>query len=461
MKILNGKTILSLSLSLFTLLASAQSGEEAKPKTKTGFNFGPLPAIGYSTDSGFHYGVLSDIYYYGDGSKYPEYLYKFNVEASAYTKGNMVFHGFFDSKYLVPGLRVSAAVTYLGNNTYSFYGFNGASANYINELDRISADGIGFYLMKRHIFRVMTGVQGKFGDSHWGWAGGLSYYSFNAGHAKNKGLKTEKSLYDLYLENDIIPSDEKDGGKHFELKAGVVFDTRDHENNPSRGTNIEMYVFGSPDIFQKRNHYMKLAVHFKQFFPLNQDKIVFGYHLAYQGRILGRAPFYSLQTIQSLNMKQINSEGLGSTSTVRGTVANRFTGDGYAWSNFELRFKVVRFDWIKQHWTIAVNPFFDAGMIVQPYRFDQMKKAAENPVNAAPLSYEKDGNPVSLALKDGSTPAIKDLMYTGKNETIHMGAGFGIHVIMNENFNISFEFAKPFKKQDGLFGMNVGLNYIF
>ena len=50
-----------------------------------------------------------------------------------------------------------------------------------------------------------------------------------------------------------------------------------------------------------------------------------------------------------------------------------------------------------------------------------------------------------------------------------MGAGVGLHVIMNENFNISFEFAKSIyghkedwkTQNDGVWGMNVGLNYIF
>ena len=98
-----------LTIVMFMTIVMNLSAETYSKKTpangaKTGFNFGPVPAIGYSTDSGFQYGLLSDIYYFGDGSKYPDYLYKFNVQASAYTKGNMIFHGFFDSKYLVPGL---------------------------------------------------------------------------------------------------------------------------------------------------------------------------------------------------------------------------------------------------------------------------------------------------------------------------------------------------------------------
>ena len=40
----------------------------AQEVAKTGLNFGPLPAVGYSSDLGWHYGALTDIYWYGDGS---------------------------------------------------------------------------------------------------------------------------------------------------------------------------------------------------------------------------------------------------------------------------------------------------------------------------------------------------------------------------------------------------------
>ncbi len=100
-------------------------------------------------------------------------------------------------------------------------------------------------------------------------------------------------------------------------------------------------------------------------------------------------------------------------------------------------------------------------MVVQPYRLEQQKAAAEKLQNNVPMSYVKEGANVYLTLKDGSKPSIKELLYTGSKEVLHTGGGFGIHVIMNENFNISFEFAKTLRKQDGLFGMNIGLNYIF
>ena len=322
------KSILAAVILIGCILTS-----HAQEVTKTGLNFGPLPAVGYSSDLGWHYGALTDIYWYGDGSTYPEYMWKANVEVSQYSKGNTVLHSFFDSKYLIPGLRVSAAVSYFGNKTYSFYGFNGASSLYIPELDGITDGGQGFFLMRRDIFRVMTCLQGTFGDSKWGWAGGITYWNMNTGHAKNKGLDAmnDLSLYDLYLVHNVIPQKEITGGQHLEFKAGVVFDSRDHENNPTKGANLELYAFGSPDIISKHdNSYLKLAAHWKQFFPVIQNRLTFGYHLAYQGLVAGNAPYYLLQSIQSLNMKQINTEGLGSTCTVRGTTSNRLMGNSYA-----------------------------------------------------------------------------------------------------------------------------------
>ncbi len=452
-------------ITIILLCAAAFSASAQGEVAKTGLNFGPLPAIGYSSDLGWHYGALSDIYWYGDGSTYPEYVWKANVEISKYSKGNTVLHSFFDSKYLVPGIRISGAISWFGNKTTSFYGFNGANSVYVPALDRITADskdfgyfpeGQGFYLMRRDIFRIQTCLQGEIGGN-WGWAGGITYWNIKTGHAENKGLSGDifdVSLYDLYVKNGIIPEAEKNGGQHLEFKAGVVYDTRDHENNPTRGTNLEVYMFGSPDIISKHNNsYLTLAVHFKQFFPVIQDKLTFGAHLAFQGLIAGNAPYYMLQTIQSINMKQINTEGLGSTCTLRGTINNRLQGNSYAWANTEFRWSFAKFRWINQNWTLATNPFFDMGMIVKPYNADAMKKLATD-ISSVSIVTDKGNNTTTNYL-------AKDF-YNDVEQKVHFSAGIGLHVIMNQNFNINFEFGKCLDPNDGTgLGINIGLNYIF
>ncbi len=444
-------------ITLFLLSAAAAGARAQGEITKTGLNFGPLPAIGYTSDLGMQYGALLDIYQYGDGSFYPGYKWKINVEASWYTKGNSVYHIFFDSKYLIPGIRVSADLTYLGNKTTSFFGFNGAASLFVPELSKITEQGQGFYLMRRDDLRFELTTQGQIGDSHWGWVAGLAFNSYKTGHAVNKSLDpyNDYSLYDMYVGYGIIPEAEAKGGNHLDFKAGVVFDTRDHENNPTRGTNIEAFLFGSPDFLNGkrdyRNDYLKLAIHVKQFVPLT-ERLVFGAHLGFQALLAGNAPFYSLQTIQPINRKIIITDGLGSNSTVRGTIANRLQGNSYIWTNFEFRWAFAKFRWINQNWAISANPFFDMGMILVPYRLEEMKR----------LDVEPEPDDLFPVATVGDKKYFASDFYTGQNEKLHMGAGLGLHIIMNQNFNVGFEFAKCFDKNDGTgLGIRIGLNYIF
>ena len=77
---------------------------------------------------------------------YPTYLHKFNVELSHYTKGETIAHMFYDSKYLLPGLRLTAAVSYLDSAMSPFYGFNG----YASPLDMdLTKDSSWYYMSCR------------------------------------------------------------------------------------------------------------------------------------------------------------------------------------------------------------------------------------------------------------------------------------------------------------------------
>ncbi len=456
-----------------------------KQTVKKGWNFAPFPSIGYNSDTGFQIGALCEIFDYGDGSTYPAYKHKFNVDLSWTTKDQVKLHFFYDSKYLIPKVRLTFAATYILAQMYPFMGFNGAAAPYFTDLasGKKQMNRVAMYNVRRNSMRIMADFQGDILPK-FRWAAGISYWWYDIENVSVK--KKGKPAYDVvandYLQNQgidyaslwqlyqgvgLIRPNEAAGGHHLELKAGLVYDSREHEADPTRGIWAEVYAYGSPDILNGRGkngyHYLKLAAHFRHYVPVWQDKITFAYHLAYQGKLAGNAPYYTLQNINTLYLRQIISDGLGSINTVRGVPYNSVIGDGYAWANFEMRFKIVSFRFIKQNFYLATNPFFDMGACVQQYRLDEMKA----------LRTAHDAGDTTLS------DAEMNLIYTGEKRKLHMSAGVGLKLAMNRNFILSAEVAVPLNtkvytntnldvpvselkmKNSYKPGVNIGLNYIF
>ena len=452
--------------------------ETKKKNVKKGWNFAPFPSIGYNSDTGFQIGALCEIFDYGDGSIFPAYKHKFNIDLSWTTKDQVKLHFFYDSKYLIPKVRLTAAATYILAQMYPFMGFNGSASPYYAHFasGKEQKNGVAMYNVKRNSMRVIADFQGDI-TPKFRWAAGISYWWYDVQDVSLKKYKfgeTAKnylegqevysaSLWQLYQRAGLIHANEANGGHHIEFKAGLVYDSREHEADPTRGIWAEAYAYGSPDFLNGRGkdgyNYLKLAAHFRQYVPLWKDKIVFAYHLAYQGLLAGKAPYYTLQNINTLYLRQIISDGLGSINSVRGVPYNSVIGDGYAWANFEMRFKLVSFRFIKQDFYLATNPFFDMGACVQPYRLNEMKAVLTN---------------------DELSQAEKNLIYTGEKEKLHMSAGIGLKLVMNRSFILSAEVAIPLNstiytntnlknvpveelttKKSYTPGINIGLNYIF
>ena len=418
---------------LLLAIGTLSMGASAQEKVKTGWNFGPLPAVSYNSDLGFQYGVLCDFFYFGDGSTYPTYLHKFNVELSHYTKGETIAHMFYDSKYLLPGLRLTAAVSYLDSAMTPFYGFNG----YASPLDMDLTKNSSWYYMDRTMLRAIADLQGTISD-RLTWMAGMTFWNVTTDNVQLSKYEGAPSLYQLYRDAGLI-SDDEVAGTHLELKAGLVYDTRDMEAAPTRGYCAEIVGSFSPDLFGEGETYGRIMATWRQFFPVIGDNLVLGYRLNYQ-QTFGNTPFYLQQTITPLYLRQIKNEGLGGKNSIRGVFQGRILADGYAWANFEARVKIARFTFINQNWYVALNPFLDAGMITKARAFDR----------------QKGDNLIQEVLN-------KELgLYSGDGyEGVHASAGLGLKLVMNHNFIISVEYGKPFDKRDGKGGLNIGTNYIF
>ncbi len=412
------KKILFLALLIPFLAIESINAQESK--VKSGWNFGPLPAISYNSDVGFQYGVLCDIFYFGDGSTFPAYMHKFNVEVSRYTKGSGVYHFFYDSKHLIPKIRTTADVSYLTDKMMDFYGFNGYRSPYYESM------GGSYYKIDRKLLRFTLDLQGKIND-YLDWAAGIGVYKYGISPVKLEQYSGEMNLYTNYRIAHIIDEEEAEGGTVAELKLGIVNDSRNHEADPARGFFSEAILLANPD-------YLRFSLVHRGYIPVFKEKLTFAYRAGWQGKITGKIPFYMLQNISTLYMMQITNEGLGGLNSIRGVLRNRVVGDGVVWGNLELRYRFLNFDFLGQQWYLAVNPFLDAGRVVQYHNIERMSQQIQDFQN-----YYAYNDP----------------------EKFHFSAGLGIKAIMNRNFVLSGEWGKPFDPRDGKNGINIGLNFIF
>ena len=445
------KHILSILLIGAATLGLTAQENDSKEIIKQGWNFGPLPVVGWDSDLGFQYGACVDIFNYGDGSRYPSYDYKVNLEASTYTGGSSLLRCYGDFKTLIPDGKLFFDCTYFNAKKFDFYGFNGYASpydpNYLlstNPSEMLGVNTSAFNWMKRNQFRLVTSVQRRItGNLH--WAAGFGYYNIQTGRVKIDGYESQITLYDLYRTAGLIRDNEAHGGNVLQLKAGLVYDTRDHDSDPTRGVNIEATLVGAPDIIDRKG-YSNLGFTFvgSQYVPVYKDKLTFAYRLGIQAKLAGEIPYYFINNLNTLFFRKVYTEGLGGNASVRGINRNGVVGNGMVWLNTELRWRIVNFRAINQNFHIALNPFFDMGQVTQPYRLKEQKKAYEmlggqyNPLNKY--------NP----------------FYSGNEEAVHMTAGCGLKIVMNRNFVISVEMARALDKRDGQkLWNNIGFNYLF
>lgn len=442
----------AIAIVFVLIVLTSFSQDEKTDEGKEGWNFGVLPAVTYNTDLGFQYGGLINLFHYGDGSKYPDYLHNIYLEVSRYTKGSGIYRLAYDSKYLIPGIRVTSDLAYLPDRAFDFYGFNGYEAVYNSDWTNDELVGAGyksrmFYKFDNQYLRFKTDIQFPLNDQSLLALVGFNfqYYGIDKVDVNrlNKGKDADDpkrlpegvpTLYDHYIDWGLISDEEKDGGFVPLLKAGLVYDTRDNEPNPMKGIWTEAFVFGAPGFLGAESGFAKFNITHRQYFTLIPRDLSFAYRVSYQGTLGGSVPFYYQTQIETSQMK--DQLGLGGSKTLRGVMRNRVVGDGFAYANAELRWKAVHFNFINQKFYIGVNGFFDCGQVLQ--KVDVESKIAHR----------------------SDIPQADYFDFSG-GEKLHMSYGLGGRIVMNQNFVIAIDYGRAVDPQDGESGLYIGLNYLF
>lgn len=446
------KTITAIVLMLLLINLYGQ-----EKQAKTGWKFGgALPAVTFDSDLGFQYGALVEFFNYGDGSRYPDYFDHTYTEVSHYTKGSGIYRFMFESNHLLPGVHMTSDLSYLPDQAYHFYGFNGYESVYNEDWmdDNLTTPPYRtrmFYRMERNQFRFKNDFQGRLSGEHIKWSAGFAFQNFSLSSVdinrlnKGKDVKLpsvldEPGLFEVYQQLGIINQNEANGGWVNTLKAGVAWDSRDNRPNPMKGIWTEMGIEGAPKFMGNDWVFTKFYLTHRQYFTLIENDLAFVYRLGYQTTLAGHTPFfYQSQVITSM-LTGATNEGLGGASTLRGVLRNRVIGDGFFFGNVELRWKPIYFKFLKQDCYLGLDAFYDFGIVTK-----------------------KIGLPDNLQSTFATAlpgQTYSDYFNPG-GEKLHQSAGISIMPVMNRNFAVAIDIGKSFNKQDGNIGFSIGLNYLF
>jgi len=428
----------------WTLLAQSEKKDEL---IKKNWNFGALPTITFDTDLGFQYGALVNLYDYGDGTRFPKYNHSLYFEVSRFTKGSGINRFYYDSDQLIKGLQTSVDLSYLSDQAYDFFGFNGYDAVYQpNWIDDTQAANVYktrmFYKYDRKLFRFKVDLQGKLSGDHFRWTTGFNLQNFaiksvnldklNKGKKGTDILPAVDGLYQKYQDWGLISAKEANGGFVPTIKAGIVYDSRDNRPNPMKGVWTEAVLEGAPEFLGSESSFVKLSLIHREYFTLVPKKLSLVYRLAYQTTLAGTTPFYYQSQVITSVLTGALSEGLGGAKTLRGILRNRVVGDGFMYGNIEMRWKFVRFKFINNNFYLGLNGFTDFGKVTKKIDLPSSSYQTLNP------DYFKAGA-----------------------EKFHYSYGGGLRIVMNENFVIAADYGMTPNVQDGTSGMYIGLNYLF
>ena len=416
-------------LSALVLMTGAAAQEKTEVE-KTGFSFGGFPIVAFDQDKGLQLGALANVYDFGKGGWYPNPRQQLYVEASWFTKGSQLYVLSYDNRFLIPRVRFSFAAQFSNEKALDFYGFNGYASYFDASLPT------SYYQMNRMVPVGKLDFTGEI-TAHLYWKFGYHFKYFILDEVQSDKLADlpyQKSLFAWYKDLGFIEADEYKGGMTSAWRAGLMYDSRDVENAPTRGLWAEAFMEWAPKWMGTNKPYGRYYAVLRQYFPLMGDRLVFAYRANVQG-FIGKPGFYVLPW-ESVLGPGYDRDGFGGYRTIRGLMRNRVQGQAVCYFNTELRWRFYSTRVLGQNLTLGANAFFDGGRVLQDY--------------------------TDVTVNPAWTFLPSQLTQSG-TERFHLAAGAGLRFILNKNFIIAVDYGRAFDRQDNRKGGSLYINtgYLF
>lgn len=340
-------------------------------KVSSRTEIGALPVIGYDSDRGLGLGAILVLARLSDHT----HPFDWRIQLLAYTTTqintdseiNFPLHRYYLGldipEFINPKFRLVANISFQKLSNAGYYGIgsrsrrltsqDGVSDRY-HQYDRIYP---GFDIaIRRQLYDKPT-LRGKrrlelFGGTRLTY-NNITVYD-NSALAYDLATKHQPNQDGTTLQKFLFGTSEH---LLWNLTTGLLWDTRDHEFAPSRGTFSELSLRFSPGI-QTSLLYGGLTGSTTWYFPIYRDQWVLGARL--MGDILlGDIPFYELTSLGTFEPL----DGPGGARSVRSILRQRYAGKVKLLANAELRGQAFRVQWANQKFRVGTVLFADAGRV--------------------------------------------------------------------------------------------------
>jgi outer membrane protein assembly factor BamA len=372
-----------------------------KPRA-TGLEVGGVPALNFNSDEGFGYGVIAELYQYGDGTQAP-WVWTLQPKIFLTTGGRRDFTLFFDAPHVLPGgWRIGIYLASEQQIATPYYGVGNAT---LYDAARDAEDGPDpyYYRFGRTRRGISTDLQHPIFDPRLRALIGLGISRVSVVPVpKNEG----NTLF-----GDEWGREERAGWFNYG-RVGLVWDTRDRETDPRRGAWTELLVQRVDHTLGADADYTRWTFADRRYLSLTRN-LVFAHRVLLQNVSAG-APVYELFAVQTSFKQQ---EGLGGANTLRGIPKDRYVGRGLLVWNAELRWRAADFRMLDRPFHVTLSAFLDQGRVW------------------------KDGIRIHSLLAD-----------------LHRGVGGGIRLGMGEDFVVA---ADAGTSSEASLPIYIGLGYLF
>ena len=344
--IAGGAALALLPTSMSAQQRDDRAGAPSAARIPKGWEISGVPALNFDADEGFGIGAALELYNYGSGVQ----PYRFTVQPTILltTEGRRDLTVFFDAPALLSnGWRMTAFAGIERQLAQPYYGVGNAT-EHDERLEQ--APNSYFYRYGRARLRASTDFQHRIGR----WPVRLLL-----------GAGAARSTFDItpYDSGTTLLATQTGGetppaGRTNYVRAGLLWDTRDQEIGPNRGTWAEALVQRVDRSVGATEDFTRWTATVRQYVPLS-SRLVFAQRLIGQG-IEGNPPFDELSTIQSSFKQQ---EGLGGSGSIRGIPKDRYIGKALFLSNSELRWRALDFALFGRQSFLALSGFADAGRV--------------------------------------------------------------------------------------------------